>query len=51
MQEISIRHDEAAGFTVVLTVPGTPAEVEGQGETLHEALFDLAEQLENEAAR
>lgn len=52
MQEIVIRRDSLTGQVfVTLSVSGTPAEVEGEGETLHEALFDLAEKVENEVER
>lgn len=52
MQEIVIRRDEhTQRVYVTLSVSGTSAEIEGQGDTLHEALFDLAELVENEVER
>lgn len=51
-EQIEIRRDEVRGrVSVVLSVPGTPAEVEGEGDSLYEALFDLAEQVQNEVER
>lgn len=49
---IEHRIDDANGrHYLTLTIPGTSAVVEGEGNTLHEAMFDAAEQVENEVDR
>lgn len=49
---VEVRRDELGGlFSVTLSVEGRAGEVEAEGETLAEAFYNLAEQLELEASR